>query len=87
MMETFWVWFAKSPLASALRVFVMIVVSMALADFVATGDISWTNWEAWVIAAMASAVPMLLRWINPADAEFGNGSPSRDRFDVWGEDE
>lgn len=85
-METFWVWFAKSPLASALRVFVTIVATMALADFVATGDISWTNWEAWVIAAMASAVPMLLRWINPADVEFGRGSVN-DPFDVFGEEE
>lgn len=80
----FYVWFARSPLAAALRVFIAVVLSMAVADFVAQGAINFGSWQTWVIAALASAVPVVLRWINPADLEFGVGAhePS-DRFDVW----
>lgn len=86
-MSAFQHWFAASPLASALRTFIAVVVSMAVAEWVATGNISLGSWEVWVIAALASAVPTFLRWINPADSAFGAGKPEKksDRFNVFEE--
>ena len=87
-MPTFADWFARSPLASALRVFLAVALSMAVADWVASGSINLTSWQTWVIAALASAVPTVLRWLNPADIEFGRGAQVVDfePFDVWDEE-
>ena len=87
-MPTFADWFARSPLASALRVFLAVALSMAVADWVANGSINLTSWQTWVIAALASAVPTILRWLNPADIEFGRGAQVVDfePFDVWDEE-
>ena len=87
-MPTFADWFARSPLASALRVFLAVALSMAVADWVANGTINLGAWQTWVIAALASAVPTVLRWLNPHDIEFGRGAQLVDfePFDVWDED-
>jgi hypothetical protein len=69
-------WFATSPLASALRVFAATVLALAVAAWVESGSISLAQWETWVIAALASAVPVMLRWLNPLDGMYGrNGEP------------
>jgi len=60
-------WFADSPLASFLRTFAAVVLSSAVADFVRVGQFEFTNWQAWAIAALVSALPALLRWLNPQD--------------------
>ena len=88
-MPTFADWFPPSPLASALRVFLAVALSMAVADWVANGTINLTSWQTWVIAALASAVPTVLRWLNPQDIEFGRGAQVVDfePFDVWGEED
>ncbi len=88
-MPTFADWFARSPLASALRVFIAVALSMAVADWVANGSINLAAWQTWVIAALASAVPTVLRWLNPQDIEFGRGAQVVDfePFDVWDEED
>lgn len=60
-------WFAKSPLASALRAFVAVVLAMLAADWTGDGTISFDRWQTWVIAGVAACVPMIVRWLNPAD--------------------
>jgi hypothetical protein len=69
-------WFATSPLASALRVFAATVLALAVAAWVESGSISLAQWETWVIAACAAAVPVVLRALNPMDGVYGrNGEP------------
>lgn len=80
-------WFATSPLAAAARVFVATVLAMAVADWAATGAIGFTSWQPWVIAACASTLPVVLRWLNPADVEFGRGAIEFTPFDVWGDED
>ncbi len=70
-MKKFEDWLAASPLASALKVFVAIVLGMAVADFVAKGSINFSAWQTWVIAGLASAVPVIINWLNPADTRYG----------------
>jgi hypothetical protein len=60
-------WFAKAPLASALRAFVAVVLAMLAADWAESGAISFDRWQTWVIAGVAACVPMIARWLNPAD--------------------
>ena len=88
-MPTFADWFARSPLASALRVFLAVLISMAVAQWVAVGSIDFGAWQLWVISAASSAVPTVLRYLNPQDIEFGRGSQVVDfePFDVWDEED
>jgi hypothetical protein len=64
-------WFASSPLASALRTFVAVVLTLAVADWTTGGTISLDRWQTWIIAAAASTIPAIARWLNPADKAFG----------------
>lgn len=60
-------WFAKSPIASALRVFVAVVLAMIAADWTEGGTISFDRWQTWVIAGVAACIPVIVRWLNPKD--------------------
>lgn len=83
-------WLAKSPLATALRAFVAVVLAMVIAQWTQTGTIAFDKWQTWVIAGLASAVPVLVRWLNPSDKSFGRGSKKPlgwdDSLDVLGEE-
>ncbi len=70
--EDFKNWFASSPVASFLRVFVALVISQAVADFVQTDSFNFSNATHWVITALSAGIPTVLRWLNPADPAFGN---------------
>jgi len=84
---TFREWFATSPLASWLRVFGAVILSAAVADWSTKGTIDFGSWQVWVISALVSGLPTLLRFFNPADVEFGRGSWRDDRFDIWADEE
>ena len=66
-MEKFLVWFASSPYASFLRTFLAIVIAQAVAEFAKLGTFDFSNYEAWLIAALVASVPALLRVLNPQD--------------------
>ena len=66
-MTEFQKWFASSPIASFLRHFAAIVLASAVADFARLGHFDLSNYQTWLIAALVSAVPPFLRWLNPAD--------------------
>ena len=83
-MNAFSQWFAASPLASALRVFLAIVATMAITDWSTKGTIDMTAWQTYVIAGLVSAVPVITRWLNPADTSFGRGAGVANPFDVFG---
>lgn len=85
-METFWVWFAKSPLASMLRTFAAIVIAMFIADGADVFAVDATDIRTWIACGLASVLPTAVRYLNPADLQFGRGSVN-DPFDVFGEDE
>ena len=86
-MSTFESWFATSPLASALRVFAATVLALAVAAWVESGTISLAQWQTWVIAAFAASVPVILRWLNPADGVYGRNGEPVEYADIWGEDD
>ena len=67
-------WLAASPLASAIKVFVAIVLTMSVADWAGDGVIDFSNWQTWVIAGLGAAVPVIVNWLNPSDGRYGNGS-------------
>ena len=72
-MKNFWTWFARSPIASALRVFVAVVFGQMVAEWARVGNFDFTNYKLWLITALVASVPTILRWINPEDKAFGPG--------------
>ena len=69
--QNFWKWFAKSPIACALRV----AFSYFLGAVIGVGfDFKELNIQATLIGAVALASPIILRWINPYDTAFGKGA-------------
>jgi uncharacterized protein (DUF486 family) len=66
-MNNFLKWFNESLLASYLRVLLTVIISNMVADFAKVGDFDVTNWRTWVISALVSGLPTLLRWLNPKD--------------------
>ncbi len=84
---TFREWFATSPLASWLRVFGAVILSAAIADWSTKGTIDLSAWQTWVIAGLVSALPTAMRYLHPADVEFGRGSWRDDRFDIWADED
>ena len=85
-MNSFAQWFARSPLASALRVFAAIVLAAAVADWSTNGSINFGAWQTWVIAGAVSVLPVITRALNPSDPAFGKGSNVTNPFDVWGDE-
>lgn len=73
-MKTFQAWLAATPLGTALKAFVAIVLTLAVSDFAAHGSIDFGAWQTWVIAGLVSAVPVIVNWLNPADGRYGKGS-------------
>ena len=80
-------WFATSPLASALRVFAATVLALAVAAWVESGSISLAQWQTWVIAALAASVPVILRWLNPADGVYGRNGEPVEYADIWDDED
>lgn len=64
-------WLADSPVASWARAFLAVMLSAAVADWTTDGVISLENWQTWVTAGAVAVVPVVIRWLNPADAAFG----------------
>jgi hypothetical protein len=65
---------ANTPLGTAVKTFVAVVLAAAVADFSTDGTISLGNWQTWVIAGLVSALPVIVNWLNPADSRYGNGA-------------
>ena len=86
MNSPFQEWFATSPLASVARVFVAILLTLAVADWVSSGSINFGAWQTWLISAVAACLPTITRWLNPADIEFGRGTFDVQPFDIFDED-
>jgi len=49
-------WFLESPVASWLRHLVVLLAGYAVADFVKVGHLDFSNWETWVVMALAALI-------------------------------
>jgi hypothetical protein len=81
-------WLATSPLASMLRTFAAIVVAMFIADGADLWSVEAADLRTWVSVAFASSLPVIVRWLNPADSAYGHGAIDFSDFhDVFPEDD
>lgn len=71
-------WLATTPLGTALKTFVAVVLSLAVADFVSSNTVDLAHWQTWIVAGLASAIPVVVNWINPSDPRYGRGSAAPD---------
>jgi hypothetical protein len=69
-MDAVLAWLATSPIAAAVKVFIAVVLAMGVADWQAAGTIHFSDWQTWVIAALASTLPVIVNWLNPADTRY-----------------
>ena len=70
--QKFWKWFAKSPIACALRVAFSYIIGAVIGagfDFSDPEKI-----KAMLLGAVVVSSPIILRWINPYDTAFGKGA-------------
>lgn len=77
-MSTIWAWLAKSPIASFVKVFVAVVLGAAVADWASSGSIDFANAQTWIIAALVSALPPVINWLNPVYPLYGRGKAVSD---------
>jgi hypothetical protein len=68
----FMIWLGRSPLASALKVGISVILAMAVAEWTQSGTIAFDKWQTWVIAACASALPVIVNYLNPQDGRYGD---------------
>lgn len=68
-------WLATTPLGSAAKVFLGVLLAAVLLTWTSEGQISFDHWQTWIIGAIAIAVPPLINWLNPADVRYGKGKP------------
>jgi hypothetical protein len=73
-MNGFTTWLATTPLGSALKVFLGVLLGAVLLTWTSEGVISFDHWQTWVIGALAVAVPIIINALNPADTRYGKGS-------------
>lgn len=66
--------FLNTPLGSAIKVFIAVALTLIVADWTGHGVISFDSWQTWIIAGFASAVPIIVNWLNPADFRYGKSS-------------
>ena len=64
-MEQLQIWFATSPIASFLRTFLAGILGWIILN---ANDL---NIHPAIAIALASSLPVLVSWLNPADARFG----------------
>lgn len=67
-------WLASTPLGTAVKSAIAVLLTLALADWASAGAISFGNWQTWLIAALGAALPVVVNWLNGADARYGRGS-------------
>lgn len=70
-MNTFMAWLATTPLGSAIKVFLGVLLAAVLLTWTQEGVISFDHWQTWVIGALAVAVPIIINTLNPADTRYG----------------
>lgn len=68
---TFQQWFADSPLASFLKIFLAYIIATAIGSWATSGAISLDAWQTWVIGGLVSAGPVIVNWLNPSDVRYG----------------
>ncbi len=73
-MDKVWTWLAATPLGSAFKMFLAILLGAVLLTWTSEGQISWDHWQTWLIGALAIATPIVINWLNPADGRYGRGA-------------
>ena len=73
-MQAFQKWLANTPLGTASKTFVAMIIGSAIADWASHGEISLSSWQPWVISAAVSSIPPVLNWLNPQYTSYGRGS-------------
>jgi hypothetical protein len=70
----FGTWLATTPLGTAVKAGLAVMLTLIATDWVTDGVIAFDHWQTWLIAGVATAVPVVVNWLNGKDPRYGNGS-------------
>ena len=66
--------FLAGPWGSFLRVSAAAALTAWLLDLNGAVTVDFGAWQVYVVAGLVSALPVLIAYLNPADARFGRGA-------------
>lgn len=61
----------KNMLKSWAKVFGASVLALFLADGADVAGVDWTDLRGYLAAGVASALPLIITWLDPSDTRFG----------------
>lgn len=71
-MAAFGNWLASTPLGTALKAALGVVLSLILTE-VSSGGIDFGHWQTWMYAALGAALPVIINALNGRDPRYGRG--------------
>lgn len=70
-----WNWLNYTEHGRMVKSWVVVFVSTILTLFMASGltvfDVTWTDAQAWIAAAVAAVFPLIFNWLNRDDNRYG----------------
>lgn len=64
-------WLASTPLGTAFKTFLAVLLSAVIGSWATDGAISLDKWQTWIISAAVSALPVIVNYLNPAYSSYG----------------
>jgi len=61
----------KNMLKSWAKVFAAAVLALFLADGADVAGVEWSDLRGYIAAGIASALPLVITWLDPRDSRFG----------------
>jgi len=61
----------KNMLKSWVKVFAAAVLALFLADGADVAGVDWSDLRGYLAAGVASALPLVITWLDPGDSRFG----------------
>lgn len=61
----------KNMVKSWAKVFAASVLALFLADGADVAGVDWTDLRGYLAAGVASALPLIITWLDPSDTRFG----------------
>jgi len=61
----------KNMLKSWAKVFAAAVLALFLADGADVAGVEWSDLRGYIAAGVASALPLVITWLDPRDSRFG----------------
>lgn len=73
-LDAFKTWMAVSPLGSAFKSGVALVIAAVYTDYKTDGVVDMSQWQTWLGIIVGSCIVPIINWWNDKDTRSGRGS-------------